>query len=169
MKTAFKEKARKEFKKYLVCFVYLALFFSAFAAYRALVLAEYSLGVFHFGFAILEALVIAKIILLGETFGLGEKRFAGFPLLVPTFYKTALFSLFIGIFMTVEHYLSGWLHGKDWRDITHEFIAAGSNEILARTLVKAVALIPFFAFLELDRILGEGRLYRLFFHSFEDS
>jgi hypothetical protein len=34
---------------------------------------------------------------------------------------------------------------------------------LARTLVLVVALIPFFAFLELSRVLGPGRLAALFF------
>ena len=37
------------------------------------------------------------------------------------------------------------------------------NELLARTLVMFCAFIPFFASTETARVLGEGKLYQLFF------
>ena len=43
------------------------------------------------------------------------------------------------------------------------FTDKGADEMMARTLVLVIALIPFFAFLELSRVLGPGRLSALFF------
>ena len=47
-------------------------------------------------------------------------------------------------------------------DPTHYF-GRGPNELLANVLVMFVAFIPFFAFKELGRVLGEGRVWELFF------
>jgi hypothetical protein len=40
---------------------------------------------------------------------------------------------------------------------------AGKDELLARCMIMFVAFIPFFAFEELERVLGEGKLSKLFF------
>jgi hypothetical protein len=45
-----------------------------------------------------------------------------------------------------------------------EIMSAGRDELLARTLVLLVAFVPFFAFGEIGRVLGEGRLSQLFLH-----
>lgn len=47
-------------------------------------------------------------------------------------------------------------------DAIVEILSVGRDELLARTLVVLVAFLPLFAFREIDRIMGEGRLYDLF-------
>ena len=42
--------------------------------------------------------------------------------------------------------------------------SGGRDEILAKTLVVIVTFIPFFGFWEIDRVLGHGKLFELFFH-----
>ena len=59
-----KEKLIHEVKEVLVIFLYLALFFCAFTTYRLLVMKEVGLSYFHYGFALIKALVLAKVILL---------------------------------------------------------------------------------------------------------
>jgi hypothetical protein len=63
----------------------------------------------------------------------------------------------------LEHLIEGFAHGKDWGSIVRALLGLGKDEILARTLMVIVTFIPFFAFWETNRVLGEGRLYALFF------
>ena len=54
------------------------------------------------GLAVIEALILAKVIMIGAVFRLGrglEQK----PLIYPTLYKTAVFTLFLGIFTVIEN------------------------------------------------------------------
>jgi len=159
-----KEKILREVKELLAIFLYLALFFCAFTMYRQLVMKEMGFSYFHYGFALVKALVLAKVILLGQ-----HVRFARVfddrPLIVPTLYKVALFSLFALAFEILEHVIRGLLHGKDPLGALQEIMNVGRDELLARILVMLVAFAPFFAFSETTRVLGEGRLRELFLHN----
>ncbi len=48
---ALKQKVIREMKELFAIFLYLALFFCTFAAYRRLVLREVGIGYYHYGFA----------------------------------------------------------------------------------------------------------------------
>ena len=157
------EKLSQEVKKILWIFLYLALFFCAFITYRRLVMKELGISYFHYGFALIKALVLAKVILLGQYVRV-DKVFDDHPLIFPTLYKVILFSLLTLIFEVLEHVVGGLLHGEDLLAAFQEILSAGRDELLARTLVVLFAFIPFFAFTETGRVLGEGSLERLFLH-----
>jgi hypothetical protein len=156
-----KGKVVYEAREMLAIFLYLALFFCAFTTYRLLVMAEMGVSYFHYGFALIKALVLTKVILLGQ-----DVRFARVfddgPLIIPTLYKVILFSLFVMAFEVLEHVIGGFLHGDDLQDAFQEMMSAGWDELLARTLVMMVAFIPLFAFTETARVLGEGKMRELF-------
>ena len=105
---------------------------------------------------------IAKIILIGQALGLG-KRFENGPLIVAALFKAFLYGILVALFSVLEHVIGGLIHGKDWAAIWQALIGAGKDEILARTLMIFVTFIPFFAFWETDRVLGEGKLFAMFF------
>jgi hypothetical protein len=163
-RSGLKERIVREVKELLAIFLYLALFFCAFTMYRQLVMNELSISYFHYGFALIKALVLAKVILLGQ-----HMRFASVldnrRLIVPTCYKVVLFSLFTLAFEVFEHVVGGLLHGKDLLGLFREIISPGRDELLARTLVMLVAFVPLFAFTETARVLGEGKLVELFLHT----
>ena len=160
-KTGIKKKIIHEMTDLLLIFLYLALFFCSFTTYRRLVSDEFGISYFHYGFALVKALVLAKVILLGR-----HVRFArihdGRPLIIPTLYKVVVFSLFTLAFDVLEHVVGGFFHGKDLAGVFQEIISAGRDELLARGLVVLFAFVPFFAFTEIGRVLGEGRLSALF-------
>src|SRR6478735_9228817 len=108
---AWKEKARRELADYWTTFVYLALFFAAFTCYRRLILAEYHIGYLHFGFALIEALVLAKVILIGDAMHLG-RRVEDKPLILPTLYKAFIFTIWVGVFRLIEYTIDALIHGK---------------------------------------------------------
>lgn len=161
-KPGFRARAIAELKRTAVVFLYLALFLGSFTAYRRLVLAEYQISSFDYGYAVIEAAVLAKVIVIGSMIGLGE-RFRERPLVVPVLYKALCFSLFLLAFAILEHAVAGWVHGKSAAVALRELADQGKSEILARVLVKLLALLPLFAVWEMGRVMGEGWLYRLFF------
>ena len=68
-----KEKAIEEFRLYLIVFAYLALMLGAFTTYRRLVLAQAGISYAHYGAGIIEAAVVAKVILIGQALGVGKR------------------------------------------------------------------------------------------------
>ena len=123
---------------------------------------EYHVGYFTYGYGLIEALVLAKVIVVGERLQLGE-RFADWPLIFPTLYKAILFGLFVLAFSILEHFITGFIDGQDLAGVFQEFVNRRRYEILARILVMFVTFIPFFAFGEAARALGEVKLFELFF------
>ena len=157
-----KEKAKEEFIKFWAIAIYLDLMFSAFLTYRRLTLAESGVTYLHYGAAVIQALILGKVILIGQALGLG-RRFEDRPLLVSVLFKSLIFGAFVGVFSLIEHMIEGLVHRETWGAITHHLFSAGRDEILAKTLVMVVTFIPFFGFLETDRVIGEGRMFALFF------
>jgi hypothetical protein len=161
-KPGLRERFVHELEQYLVVTIFLFFFFGSFTMYRRLVLAEYQIGYLDYGWALIKALVLGKVILIGELLHVGE-RFRDRPLLLSTLWKTATFGVLILAFAVLERVVGAALHH---RPIAEEFQLAGGQgyELLARTNLEVVALIPLFAFRELGRVLGEGKLRELFLH-----
>jgi hypothetical protein len=157
-----KQRIVQELIKYWVNVLYLSVFFGAFAWYRRFILAEYQIGYYHYGAAIIEALILAKVILLGDALGLSE-GLERKPLIYATLYKAIVFTGFVGLFAVLEHILDGLLHGEGVAGGLATLWSKGIYELLARCLVTFLAFIPFFAFRELEAVLGEGKLHNLFF------
>jgi hypothetical protein len=158
-----KEKAREELRLTLVVFAFLALMFCAFITYRRLVLKEYGISYLHYGAGLIEAAVIAKVILIGQAMNLG-KRIEDRPLVIAVLVKAVMYALFVALFTVLEDVLVGLLHREGWRAIEHAMVANGPADILARSLMITVAFIPFFALWETGRVLGPGKLSEMFFH-----
>ena len=163
-----KERAREEFRNFWIITLYLAVFFGSFTVYRRLILAEFGVSYLHYGFALVEALIIAKVILIGDAFRLG-KRFEDRPLFVSVIYKSALFGVFVMLFGVLEHVIEGLFHKKGASDILHGMMELGIDELLARVVMLMIAFVPFFAFWELRRVLGPRKLSALFFSRRETS
>jgi hypothetical protein len=159
-----KLKAIEEFKIFWAIAIYLAVMLGAFASYRRFVLSESGISYLHYGGAVVEALILAKVILIGQALGLG-KRVEGAPLIVSAIFKSLIFGVFVALFGILEHAIEGLLHHHAWNQIVHELFSTGREEILARTVVMIVTFIPFFAFWEIDRVLGKGKLVALFFRT----
>jgi hypothetical protein len=160
----FKEKTLHELRRLTATFMYLAVFFSVFRLYTRLVLSEYPINYFAYGLTLLKSLALAKIIVTGESLRLGEGRRRR-PLIVTTIYFALVFSLFALVFELLEHLILGWIRGKGPTAVFAEIADKGWPHLAAMTLVVFVAFLPFFAFREAARALGEGTLRDLFFKS----
>jgi len=167
-KANWKQKAIREFIRYWINVAYLAVVFGVFAWYRRLILAHYDIKYFEYGAAILEGLILAKVIMVGDALGLGQRIFKDKPLIYPTLFKSIIFTCLVGVFAMVEGTIKGWFKGGGWMGWLIELHLEGAHEFLARCLMVFVVFIPFFAFKELGKVLGgEGKLGKLFFRSRE--
>jgi hypothetical protein len=161
-KASTKQKLAHELRKLAAIFVYLAVFFLIFKLYTRLVLAEYRVNYFEYGLTLLKALALAKIVLTAEALGLGGTS-RRWPVIASTFYFAVLFSLFALAFEILEHVIIGWFRGKPLAAVFDEFLSHGWPHFLGMAMVVFVAFLPFFAFRETGRALGEGKLHALFF------
>jgi hypothetical protein len=160
-RTGLKQKATHEFEEFVGIFFYLAFFLCAVATYRMLLLHEVHISYFNYGTALINALVIAKIILIGEYAHLG-KRYEAKPLLVSSIHKAVLFSLLVFAFHIVEEVIKRLVHGQS---IADAFNSVRIDDLLARSLIIFCTFIPFFAFREFNRVLGEDKFRDLLLHS----
>jgi len=157
-----KKRIFQEMVEYWVNVCYLTLVFAAFTQYRRFLLASHDITYTNYGVAVIEALILAKVIMIGDVFHLGrglEQK----PLIYPALYKTVVFSLFVGIFTLIEHTIKGLWQGKGLTGGLVDFFGKGSHEVFAGCLIIFVALIPFFGVKELGRVLGEDKIRTLFF------
>ncbi len=64
-----RQRLREELKTYWIITLYLWLFLGLFTVYRRLVLAETGTPYLHYGLALVEAMIIAKVVLVGRMLG----------------------------------------------------------------------------------------------------
>ena len=157
-----KERALEELKLYWIITLYLWLFLGLFTVYRRLVVAEAGTPYLHYGIALVEAMIIAKVVLIGKLFGF-SRRFEDRALVVPVLYKAVVFGLLVMGFGVLEHLVGGWIHRQGLWGGLREIASIGTDELAARALMLIVAFVPFFAFWELGRVLGMHKLWALFF------
>jgi hypothetical protein len=162
--TSLKQKAIHEFEQFVGISLYLAFFFCAIATYGMLLLHRFQDSWLNYSFALINALVIAKVILIGEYAHLG-KKYEARTLLLSSFYKAFLFGLLVFGFHIVEEAIKRLLHGQHMAGV---FSDMHIDDLLGRSLVVFCTFIPFFAFRELRRVLGEDKFNALFFRAGAD-
>jgi hypothetical protein len=161
-----KQRVYHAMKDFLVLTAYLWVIFSLFALYKSVILAEDHVPFAAKGFALINALVLAKVMVIAREFHFAE-GFHDSPLIYPTLVKSASFSVLLASFKIIEESAVGMYHGKSFQQ---SIVALGGGTwqgIACLTLLLFVMLIPFFGFTELQKCLGEGKLTNLFFRSRE--
>ena len=161
-----KQKIVGELHELFIDAFYLALFLCAFTAYRALITGEllHTPVYLHFGTAIITALIMAKIIMVGGWLNLGGKSKKEQLLIVRTVYRSVIYSGFVVVFAIVEKVVERLFHGQSISETLRSVAHLGWDELVARAIVILLALIPFFAFRELADREGRASVYELFFH-----
>jgi hypothetical protein len=163
--TQLKKKAISEAKKFAVIVAYLWVLFVLLQLHRLMILGtegpETAFG-YKFGFAIVNALVLGKIILIAEAFHVGE-RFKDGPLVYAILFKSAVFSLLLVCFDTFEKVLVGLFHHKSITQSMPTQGGGGMEWTLLVTLMVFIVLIPFFTFMEAARVIGENELFSIIF------
>lgn len=156
-----KQKAKHELREMLELSLYLAFFFCALAVYDMLLLNQYSIGYLNFGFALINALIITKVIMIGEYAKLGRKH-ENKPLLVSAVWKAFVFGLLVYAFHIIEEAIKRLIHGADLARAPREI---RFDQLAGRAIVVFCIFVPLFAFRELRRVMGEDEFRALVFGS----
>jgi hypothetical protein len=155
-------KAAGEFRRFLVLFFYLWILFGVFVINEGVVLREHGFDFTLQGFAFINALVFAKVMMLFEIFDPGRwlrKR----PLIYPILYETLLLTVLFLVAHVLEKTLEGLLRGKTMAESMPLIGGGGLLGLLSATAILFVALIPFFGLRNLSMAMGEGRLWAVIF------
>lgn len=160
-KETLKEKAIQEFKEFIWISIYLFVFFWMFIVYKSIILREQQIDLVEHGVAIINALVLAKFMLLAKAFHPG-KQADNAPLIYPTLLKSAIFALVLMVCKILEDAAVGYFHGKSFLESIADLGGGSWKALLVFTVMLFIVLIPLTAFGELERVVGEGRLGALF-------
>ncbi len=155
----FKQKAEHELKDFAMISFYLGFFFCALVTYTMLLLKKYEISYLNYSFAIINALIIAKIILIGEWAHLG-KRGEAKPLYQSVLYKSVVFAVLVFAFHFVEEFIKRLIHHDPFGTVWHNLHI---DDLIGRSIVIFCAFVPLFAFRELGRVMGEDKLHALLF------
>src|SRR5688572_14831077 len=143
-KKGWKQKILHELKSYWLLVLYMAIFFGVFTTYRRLLLAHYGINYADYGISVIRALVLGKVVLVAETLRLG-RGFEDKPLIVPTLYKTFLFTLCVAVFDIAEGLVRGFIGGLGSMGAVDDVVSRFNYEWLSRTLIIFFAFLPLFA------------------------
>jgi hypothetical protein len=160
-KKTVKQKVAHEFQELAILTLYLAFFFCALATYSMLLLDKFDISYFNYGAALINALVVAKVILIGEAVHVGTK-FEAKALVYSAIWKAFMFGLLVFLFHILEEVIKRLVHGQGFAGGLHDVRIA---DLLARTVVVFCTFIPLFAFRELRRVIGDEKFRALVFHS----
>jgi hypothetical protein len=157
-----KQKAAHELREYFILSLYLFVVFSLLVVHKSMILAEHHLDYALHGFALINALALAKVMLVAQNLHLGD-QFGDSPLIYPTLLKSFAFALLLTCFKVAEDVLLGKLHGKTMHESLVNLGGGSWSGILILSSLVCVMLLPFFGFTELRRVFGADRLMAVFF------
>lgn len=156
-----KAKIIHELREVLVVSVFLGLFFFAFATYKMVLLRQFGSAQFIYVTALINTLVLAKVVLLGDFVPQG-KVMEHRALIVSAVYKAAFFSILVAIFHFVEELVKDVIHDHALADAFRQTVTESWIQLVGLTVICFCLFIPFFCLWEIRRVMGESQFYKLF-------
>jgi hypothetical protein len=160
-KPTFMRKILSEFREAFGMFLYLWVLFALFTYHKSIVLAQHGISYKPFGVALVNAFILAKVMLGAEKLNLAAKLRKK-PLVYPVLHKSIVMSVMFILFNMAETIIHGLWKGKSLAESMPKIGGGSPAELVVTGIILAVALVPFFAFREVSRVLGKGVLGGLF-------
>ena len=158
-KPGLKAKALHEFRRFATMFAYLWVMFFLLQLHQYVILAQRHIPFEQYGVGLINALVLAKVMLVADDLRLGEWRGRRRrPLIYPVLLRSTLFAVVFIVFDIIEKMVVGVLHGKAVADSIETFGGGGILGAILVAIIVAIALIPFFGFVEVSRLMDPGEL-----------
>jgi hypothetical protein len=157
-----KEKGIEELHRFAVMFLYLWMVFGVFVLNQAVVLGQTNSQFITQGFAVINAAVLGKVMLIAEDLKLG-RRFEHLPLIYPVLYKSSAFAVVFIVFHVLEKVVVDLISGKSDAAGMPSIGGGSWFGIASVWAIMAVSLLPFFALREISRVMGKGELWNIMF------
>jgi hypothetical protein len=161
-KPSLKSRALDELRQYAVITLYLWVLFAVFSLYRRMILQEHGISVWGQSFAIVNALVFGKVILVAQALSL-EAGLRKYPRIFIVLGNSVLFTIVLMAFHILEEAIKAWVEGRPLATSVADFGGGTLSGFLSMGAIFFVALIPFFGIREIARAVGGRALWDLFF------
>jgi hypothetical protein len=153
-----RQRAIHELRTFFLITLYFWVLFLTFDLYRWAAVQAHNISFEGQGFAIVKALVLAKVTLLVETL-LARRKLHAMPMLYAALGHALLLALILVAFHVFEDVVRGMWHGGSFIGS----LAPGRDHLtrlLAMAAIFFVTTIPFCAFQEFARLIGHAALLR---------
>lgn len=143
-------------------FAYLWIIFGILILHEHAVLSRHGIAYKFYGLAFINAWILAKIMLVAEHLDT-RPHLQGRPLIYPIIARSCVFAFLLVCAYTLEEMAIGLWRGKTLVGSMPVIGGGGIFGVGSVVLILTVALLPYFAFRELGRVLGPERLHALLF------
>ncbi|HUU25056.1 MAG TPA: hypothetical protein VMW68_05765, partial [Methyloceanibacter sp.] len=110
-KAQVRDRARSEFREFVLFAAYLFVVFSVLAFYKSAILEAESIHWVPWGFAAIKSALAAKFILIGRALHIGEGHGTK-PLIWQTLHKSIGFLIVVAGLTVIEEAIVGLIHGR---------------------------------------------------------
>ena len=156
-----KARLRHELERFLVMFTYLFVMLVLLQIHEYIILAQHHIAFHKYGFALVNALVFAKFMLVADNYQPLARFRAGRPLFSLILFRSVAFAVLFILADIAEKMLVGAIRGEGGFQSLPTFGGGGWLGSFLVGVILAIALLPFFAFEEISRALGPGKLAAL--------
>ena len=157
-----KQAINREVTNFLGIAVYLFLLLGMMALHEAVVSAKDGIEYHFYGFTIINALILGKVILIADDLhfaALVRERAPVYSILV----KSAAFTILLVVFDIIEEEIVGMFKGKSFGESFPHIGDGSPRAFIYMIIIFFIGLIPFFSYKEIGRVFGERELRSLFF------
>jgi hypothetical protein len=151
-----------EIKVYAGISLYLYVCFGTILLYKESVLEAHGLSYAPYGLAAAKALILGKFMLIAQALHIGE-RYKHKPLIYMVLYKSVIFLIVLVALSFVEEIVVGAIHGRAVIQTISEIAGGRWLEIAMTCALLWLILLPYFAFQQINQVLGRGEFRQMLF------
>ena len=160
-----KQKVTHEFEELAILSAYLAVFFCLLTTYTLITVDTSRFSYFAYVTDLVNALIIAKVILIGEAVHAG-KRYESKAVVYSAAWKALVFACLVFAFHIAEEIIKGIVHRITIADTLHGLLLIHlASRLVVRTALVFCMFIPLFIVRELRRVMGAEQFRTLFLHA----
>lgn len=123
-----KGRVRHELRAYLIITLFFAVILGVFNIYRRQILGEAGVSFSHYGISLIEALILAKIVLIGDAMNLKRIGGAGRSIFELAVQRWFLIAILVWLFTILERVVEGLIRRMDWAEIAHNIVQHGLRQ-----------------------------------------
>lgn len=153
-------RAAHEMRQFALMFLYLWALFGLFVLNETIVDRSHGSAVVLQGFAVVNALVLAKVMLIADLLDVA-RWFRRWPLVVTIVVEAAFYTALFLVVHVLERVLVGHFHGQTVSASMPSFGGGGLAGLMIVAAITFVSLLPFFTFKHVARAIGSERLQAL--------
>jgi hypothetical protein len=154
-KPSLKTRVVSEAKKYAIIVAYLWALFAAFHLHKALILEDNWRDFWGQGFALVNALVFGKVILIGDAFRMG-RRVSEAPRIYFILTRALLLAMLLLAFHLIEDIVKAALQGRALEEAVDAITGRNIRRDFAAATLFFLFLTPLLVYDDISRALGGG-------------